>query len=369
MTRPSLRRKLLFRLTALLLGLAPLVLIELALAALGWGEPDWQDDPFVGFRGIRPLFVLNAGQDRYEIPPARQNYFRPQSFPATKAPGEYRVFCLGGSTVQGSPYSTETAFSTWLEIALRSADSRRTWRVINCGGVSYASYRLIPILQEVLGYDPDLIVVCTGHNEFLEDRTYRHIKQQPAILAAAQGWAARLRVYCLLRAAWLHSRGQTPQQLAAIRPVLGAEVETLLDYRGGLSQYHRDDQWHRDVIAHFGVNLERMAHLTQQAGVTLLLVNPVSNLRDCPPFKSEHRSGLDPRDRQRWEQLWNEAKPAYRTDLRQAVACLERAARLTTNTPVCTSSWANATTHWAICRMPDNITRWPRTWTFARCEC
>ncbi len=370
MTRPSLRRKLLFRLTALLSGLAPLVLIELALAALGWGEPDWQDDPFVGFRGIRPLFVMNAAQDRYEIPPARQNYFRPQSFPATKAPGEYRVFCLGGSTVQGSPYSTETAFSTWLETALRAADSQRKWRVINCGGVSYASYRLIPILQEVLGYGPDLIVVCTGHNEFLEDRTYRHIKQQPAILAAARGWAARLRIYCLLRAAWLHCRGQTPnaayfvaarrepsgilvgkpgglrrsanknapkdskangdgqkpQPLPTERPMLGAEVETRLDYRGGLSQYHRDDQWHRDVIAHFGVNLERMAHLTQQAGVTLLLVAPVSNLRDCPPFKSEHRSGLDPRERQRWEQLWNEAKPAYRTDLRQAVACLERAA-------------------------------------------
>jgi lysophospholipase L1-like esterase len=328
MTKEPLRRKLLFRLAALSLGLMPLVLIELTLAALGWGEPDWQEDPFVGFRGIRPLFVLNAAQDRYEIPPARQNYFRPQSFPASKAPGEYRVFCLGGSTVQGSPYSTETAFSKWLEIALRAANPQRSFHVINCGGVSYASYRLIPILQEVLGYHPDLIVVCTGHNEFLEDRTYRHVKQQPAILAMAQGWAAHVRLYCLLRASWLHWRGQTPQPLAADRPVLGEEVDSRLDYRGGLSQYHRDDQWHRDVITHFGLNLERMVHLTRQAGVRLLLVNPVSNLRDCPPFKSEHQSGLSPQDLQRWEQLWNEAKPAYRTDLRQAVACLERAAAI-----------------------------------------
>ena len=328
MTRHPLRRPLLFRLAALSLGLMPLVLIELVLAALGWGEPDWQDDPFVGFRGTRPLFVLNAARDRYEIPLARQNYFRPQSFPASKAPGEYRVFCLGGSTVQGSPYSTETAFGAWLEIALRSADSRRNWRVINCGGVSYASYRLIPILQEVLGYHPNLIVVCTGHNEFLEDRTYRHIKQAPAILALAQGWAARLRTYCLLRAAWLHGRGQTPPPLTAERPMLGAEVDALLDYRGGLTQYQRDDQWHRDVIGHFGVNLERMVHLARQAGVPLLLVNPVSNFRDCPPFKSEHPSGLSPQDRKRWEQLWIEAKPAYRTDLRQAVACLERAAAI-----------------------------------------
>jgi len=110
--------------------------------------------------------------------------------------------------------------------------------------------------------------------------------------------------------------------------MLGAEVDSLLDYRGGLSQYQRDDQWHRDVIVHFGVNLERVVHFTRQAGVPLLLVNPVSNLRDCPPFKSEHPSGLNPQDLKRWEQLWNEAKPAYRTDLRQAVACLERAAAI-----------------------------------------
>ena len=44
--------------------------------------------------------------------------------------------------------------------------------MINCGGVSYASYRLGPILDEVLGYEPDLIMLYTGHNEFLEARTY-----------------------------------------------------------------------------------------------------------------------------------------------------------------------------------------------------
>ena len=327
-TKPTRRRKLVFRLAAVLVGLAPLAVVELLLAALGWGEPDWQDDPFVGFRGVRPLFVLNAAKDRYEIPPARQTFFRPQSFPAAKAAGEYRVFCLGGSTVQGRPYSTETAFSTWLEIALQSANPQRSWRVINCGGVSYASYRLIPILQEVLGYHPDLIVVCTGHNEFLEDRTYRHIKQQPAILAAVQDWAARLRTYCVLRAVYLHLRRQEPEQLAAGRPVLSEEVDAMLDYRGGLSQYHRDDPWHRDVIAHFGSNLERLVHLTRQAGVPLLLVSPVSNLRDCPPFKSERRAGLSPQDLQRWDQLWDEAKPAYKTDLRQAVDCLQRAAAI-----------------------------------------
>lgn len=321
-------RQHLFRLAALLIGLTPLVLLELLFAALGWGEPDWQDDPFVGFRGVRPLFVLNAAADRYEIPPARMTYFRPQTFPARKAVDEYRVFCLGGSTVQGSPFSTETAFPRWLEINLQAADSRRTWRVINCGGTSYASYRLIPILQEVLAYGPDLIIVCSGHNEFLEDRTYRRIKQQPAILGHAQAWVAQLRTYCLLRKVYLQLRGASGSHRSRGRPMLGAEVDAQLDYRGGLDQYHRDEPWQRDVIAHYAYNLERMVHLTRQAGVPLLFINPVSNLRDCPPFKSEHRAGLNSQDLQRWEQLWDQAKAAYATDLRQATSFLEQAAAI-----------------------------------------
>jgi lysophospholipase L1-like esterase len=187
---------------------------------------------------------------------------------------------------------------------------------------------LIPILQELLRYGPDLIIVCTGHNEFLEDRTYRHVKEQPAVLAYAQEWASQLRTYCLLRAAYLELRGGSTRPSPVQRPMLGAEVDAVLDYRGGLRQYHRDEPWQHDVIAHYRNNLERMAHLTRQAGVPLLFINPVSNLRDCPPFKSEHRSGLSPQDLQRWEQFWNQAKAAYGSDLRHAVALLEQAATI-----------------------------------------
>ena len=27
-------------------------------------------------------------------------------------------------------------------------------------------------MQELIRYEPDLFVICTGHNEFLEERTY-----------------------------------------------------------------------------------------------------------------------------------------------------------------------------------------------------
>ena len=154
---PAGRRRWLFRIAAVLVGLSPFVAFEGLCAVFDWGRAGLHDDPFVGFRSVVPLFVLNEDQSRYEIPKARQAFFRPESFAAKKAPQEFRIFCLGGSTVQGRPFAIETAFSTWLEISLRAADPSRLWEVVNCGGVSYASYRLVPILEEVLGHEPDVV--------------------------------------------------------------------------------------------------------------------------------------------------------------------------------------------------------------------
>ena len=166
---PRRARRWSLRLAAIGLGVLPFLLGELLCIACGWGRTADYDDPFVGFQSVHPLFVLNDDGDRYEIPPSRYRFFAPDSFPETKSPDEFRVFCLGGSTVQGHPYSLETSFTSFLEIALHEADPARRWRVVNCGGISYASYRLLPILHECLQHDPDLIILCTGHNEFLED--------------------------------------------------------------------------------------------------------------------------------------------------------------------------------------------------------
>ncbi len=64
---------------------------------------------------------------------------------------------LGGSTVQGHPFSVETSFTTWLELSLKAADPSRHWRVVNCAGVSYATYREAIVVKELLGYKPDLL--------------------------------------------------------------------------------------------------------------------------------------------------------------------------------------------------------------------
>lgn len=326
--RPRRRlRGLMFRMAALALGLVPFVAAEGVFTLLDWGRPDYSADPFLGFRSVRPLFVPSDDGARYEIPESRKAFFCPDSFPQEKPQNEFRIFCLGGSTVQGRPFAIETSFTTWLELSLQAADPSRTWDVINCGGVSYASYRLVPILDEALGYESDLIILYTGHNEFLEDRTYGHIKRMPEVLATPGSFLARTRTYTLLREGCMRLRSRqqhTPDGF----PVLRTEVDAMLDYRNGLADYHRDEQWRRDTISHFRYNLRRMVYMADEAGVPVLLVNPVSKLRDCPPFKTQHRDGLTAEELRQWDAFVERATECRETDLQRTVELLGKAAEI-----------------------------------------
>jgi lysophospholipase L1-like esterase len=323
---PPGRRRWLFRLVAVLFGLAPFVLAELLCIACGWGRPTEHDDPFVGFSAVHPLFVQSDDGERYVVARSRYRFFAPESFPAKKGTDDFRIFALGGSTVQGRPYSIETSFTTWLELALREADNSRQWDVVNCGGISYASYRLVPILEECLQHEPDLILLCTGHNEFLEDRTYSHIKRVPDALKPPLQFLAERRLVVLLGEALRANDSSAAPR--AERPILADDADAMLNYHNGLAAYHRDDAWHAGVAEHFAWNVRRMITLCRDAGVPIILIHEPSNLADQPPFKSEHRASLTDEERQRFDALISEAQSLYRTDLRGAVTRLNAALQI-----------------------------------------
>ena len=153
------------------LALLPFLALELALVILDVANPSLADDPLSGFSQSGRLFELDQRDEVYRTATARGLFFGDQEFAAEKPEDGFRVFCLGGSTVRGRPFTTESSFTRWLDLELADRSEGRTIEAVNCGGLSYASYRLRPIVAEVLRYRPDLIVVATGHNEFLEDRS------------------------------------------------------------------------------------------------------------------------------------------------------------------------------------------------------
>ncbi len=281
------------------------------MVLLGLGIPHLPPpvDPYVDLHNLRPLFQLNSSADQMEISPERMNLFRPAKFSVHKPEGTFRVFALGGSTTQGEPYSTETAFPEWLKLNLQAAaGDARPVEAINCGGLSYASYRVLAILREVLLYSPDLIVIYTGHNEYLEHRTYAGYRE-PYERQRWLSWLSRFRTVQLAR----KLAGHTAQRSSAAQGELAktelkGEVDALLDYQGGLAEYHRGDAWYEPISAHFRWNLEQMVAACQQAKVPLLLVRPVSNLVDCPPMKFEIDPHLSSQARQLFEKHWEAAR-------------------------------------------------------------
>ena len=297
----------LFRCLAILCGLSIFVVVEVVCCLLSVGEPQLDDDPFVGFSSLQPLFEENASGGRFVTAKSRLKFFSFEEFAATKPAGTKRIFCLGGSTVKGRPFSKETSFTTWLQLALQEAQPDDGWEVINCGGISYASYRLTPILQECLTYQPDAFIVCTGHNEFLEDRSYGELRNVSPLVTRSFYRLSKLRSFRLLRQTML------PESEAGDRDQLGADVDAFLDYKNGLAAYHRDDSWRRGVARHFESNLERMVSMARQANVPIILLHPPSNLADSPPFKSEHRSDMTPKDLSDWEAAIDTANSTLKT--------------------------------------------------------
>lgn len=280
------------------------VAFELLCRMLGWGEDSVSGGHVAELTSIRPLFVLPDGNDEYRIAENRRLYFAEERFPATKAADEFRVFVVGGSTVQGRPFSIETSFARYLEMSLNRAAPDVRWRVVNCGGISYASYRLVPIVEECVRYEPDLIIVCTGHNEYLEFATYAAARQSTAVTTAYR-FFDRLQSFRLLErgVSFVLQKGQRASSIAT----LPTEVDALLDHQGGLEEYTRSKIDRDQVVAGFRDNLNRMAETAAEAAVPMLVVRPPSNLADCPPFKSEFTSSTSAQSRAEIQHLLTDA--------------------------------------------------------------
>jgi tetratricopeptide (TPR) repeat protein len=327
-SRIPIWKKLVF---ALLVTGAFFVLVEVILTLVGVRPALYDEDPFVGFASTVPLFVEetdDSGTRQMVTARNRLRLFNAQRFPKSKPGGTYRIFCLGGSTTYGRPYDDATSFAGWLREFLPRADDSRRWEVVNAGGISYASYRVAMLMDELSEYEPDLFVVYTGHNEFLERRTYQVMLDTPLAVRNLEAVANRTRTYSALRRL-IRGSEKIPRWDGDRRDVLSEEVEAILDQTVGPQSYTRDDAMRQRVLAHYRHSLNRMVALAQFAGADIIFVTPASNLRDFTPLKSEHRADLSESEGEDWLRDLNRAGEAFRSkQFETALSALDEAAEL-----------------------------------------
>lgn len=271
------------------------LLIEGALALAGFEAEMVEKDPLVGFSSQIPLYVPTGQAGRVHTADNKRAIFNYQRFAVHKSDGAYRVFCMGGSTTYGRPYGDVTSFCGWMRELLPVADPTRSWELLNAGGISYASYRVAALMEELSAYEPDLFIVYTGHNEFLEARTYPDLVDASTALIETRAWLNRTRSYTALKRIVEAATGRSAGELMK-RNVLPGEVEAVLDDSVGLQAYHRDDELKAGVLAHLRLNLHRMVDIAAAAGADVIFVTPAANWRDCSPFKVERSKDLSEAD-------------------------------------------------------------------------
>jgi lysophospholipase L1-like esterase len=154
-----------------LLVFVPLLLLlgtELMLRLLGVAHPqplfvvldtgEYAPNPSYGL--ALPTF-LNAG------PPSegRMALEKPRSV--------CRVFVVGESTVAGFGLYPYSHIAGWMQIRLQQLLPDRQFEIVNLGIPGIDSAGLRYVVDDALAYQPDVLVIYAGHNEFLEPNLFR----------------------------------------------------------------------------------------------------------------------------------------------------------------------------------------------------
>ncbi len=272
------------RLLVLGLGLAPFLLLEIGLRIGGYGEAD----RFGNFAEGARIFRTQNGQVRRDR--ILGTCFRTRPFLARKTPGAKRVFVVGDSVTLGFTYHSKTRQRTvpillpepyprQLEAMLARKYPGQAFEVLNCGGVTHASFRLLGVVREVLEFSPDLVVVMTGTSEFLEARTYKDWDR----LRALRGWRTLTLARDLLRLA----KSGDSKKVESDGSSRSREIPVTCDDE--LRGRHEAEQ----QLAHSEHNLRAMASACREAGVPMIVCTVPADLRHPPRYRGNQPSDPD----------------------------------------------------------------------------
>ena len=276
-----LKKSLLLNLLAVLVGMGAIVLLEVALYLADAGPSS-------------RLFLASHrdGEVVYEVNPHighrffQQQYRRPvpynPSFPQKKPPDAVRIFVLGASTLLGFPNPPNTAFPHFLAEMLADVYPDRHFEVINCGMTAINTFCLLDFAAEVVGYEPDLIILYAGHNEFVGPygvttpfRKFGNNRTWTRLYMELQ----RSRIYYFLsEAIYRLQKWWNPTEKKFGLHLVGREIGLL-------------DEEHRVTAENYRDNLGEILLQARQHGTPVLISTLVANLKDFYPLRSDCNGG------------------------------------------------------------------------------
>jgi tetratricopeptide (TPR) repeat protein len=278
MMRISRPKRILFRTLMLLLPVALLLLIELVLRLCGFGGYASFFHKVGPVPGGTLVVTEQAGADSWFFNSGMAGDTTQYSFLDPKPTNTFRIFIVGESAAKGYPQPRNLASSAFLQAMLQDAWPERRVEVINLGTVAVASYPVLGIMTEALNFNPDLIIIETGHNEFFGAygvASTSRAGSQPWMLAATR---------------FLHSLAVVQGLEKLLRPKQPDTQHTLMESMAG-QNYIAPDDWRRAAAANnLHHNVATMIERCQPRGVPMLvctLPSSESNLAPIGPDSSD----------------------------------------------------------------------------------
>lgn len=153
-----------FRMISILFPFLLLFLVEIVLRSFHYGN---DLSLFIEYPQDKNYLFLN--------PDASKRYFSNQKnattgniepFKKKKETGTLRFFVLGESTTIGYPYFHNGSFHRWLLYRLTHSYPGQKFEIVNISLTAVNSYTVAGFAKEVVNYEPDAVLIYTGHNEY-----------------------------------------------------------------------------------------------------------------------------------------------------------------------------------------------------------
>ena len=297
-----------------------------------------RQDPSRGFSGLVPVFVQD-GQSMRTQPILRGEVFNDQSFAASKPEDGLRIFTVGGSSAFGFPWGANASFSGVLQDVLTQAYPDRDIEVVNAAGVSYAMHRLNLVVRELVQYEPDMLIVYSGHNEFVEHDFFESLRERSALSNRFIHAASQLRIFGALDSILV--------MLGIGRAPVDEDFSMVVD--------RADQVWDNPaaraaVIDNFRDGLIQLVRTAHERGTKVLVATVPSNQRDWRPQRSVVGEFADDSQRSAWQEAYAAGQSYLATgEFRQAVSEFEHALAL---------SPRHADTHFLLGRAYEELGQW-----------
>lgn len=314
----SVRKLFFFRLLALALPVAVVCLAELGFRWAGYGgfAPMLQR---AGSADGGDLILADQGAAAswFFANPRRTGENELQAFLHPKPANTVRIFCVGESAMQGYPQPRQLASTSFLRAMLQDVWPGRVVEVINLGTTAVASFPVLGIMTEALAFEPDLMVIYTGNNEFFG--TYG---------VASTGRAGGR--------PWMLQMHRSLYSLALVQAVdrwLGrgtAELDRTLMEVMMAQNYVGPNDWKRAAAAHnLYCHVAAMIERCRARGVPVLVCSLPANERDLAPIGNDRLDDLPPAVQAEIKALLAAAQTKLQAgELDPAVASLERILKL-----------------------------------------